>query len=203
MANPTGVTTSSPGSGAVGWAYSGLSLLASIDTQDSDYGSCTPAADAGGAYAGLSHYLDVTFDSENIPAAASIDGVGVNIRRDRTTTTGTFYIKDYVVQLIIGGSATGDNKADLASDWPTTMTVAGYGGASDTWGLTLSPSDFNTDGSSGVRIQIQSDNTTSIDPTVRGDIDVVTRTVYYTLLGTSFAVSQSVQFIPDIGRTPL
>lgn len=202
MANPTGVTTTSPGSGAVGWGYTGLSLLVSINAQDSDFGSSTPLADAGGAYQGLSHFIDFTYDSPDIPAAATIDGFSVTIRRSRTTTTGAFYIKDYVVQLIIAGNPTGDNKADLATDWPTSMANKGYGGSTDKWGLTPVPGDVNND-TSGVRVQIQSDNITSIDPTVRGDIDVVTFSISYTLLGTSYTVSQSVRFIPDIGRTPL
>lgn len=50
---------------------------------------------------------------------------------------------DYLVQLIVNGSRTGDNKADTATSWPTSYTNKDYGGETDTWGCSLTPSLVN------------------------------------------------------------
>jgi hypothetical protein len=69
-----------------------------------------------------------------IPAAATIDGITVEInRRSIISSSGV----DFRVQLLdAAGALVGTNKAS-ATVWPTSLTIATYGGAADTW--TASP----------------------------------------------------------------
>lgn len=58
----------------------------------------------------------------------------------------TFYFTDVIdnaVSLIKGGVVSGDNKADLVSQWPGTDASAQYGDSADLWGNTLLYSDVN------------------------------------------------------------
>lgn len=84
----------------------------------------------------VTHYLVVSSFGFNVPAQATITGVSVGI--ERKTNNG---IVDNEVRLL-SGAIGGDNKAS-ASTWPASDTVATYGGASDKWGLTLTPNDVN------------------------------------------------------------
>jgi hypothetical protein len=69
-----------------------------------------------------------------IPAGATIDGITVEIdRRSIIASSGV----DFRVQLLdAAGALVGTNKAS-ATVWPTSSTIATYGGAADTW--TASP----------------------------------------------------------------
>lgn len=78
-----------------------------------------------------------------IPGGATIDGITVEIDR-RSIIAGSG--KDFRVQLSTSASTTassppftGTNKADTSTTWPSSSTVATYGGASDTW--SASPTD--------------------------------------------------------------
>lgn len=42
---------------------------------------------------------------------------------------------DYNIRLVIGGTISGDNKADTVTPWPVVDTVKDYGGQNDMWGL--------------------------------------------------------------------
>ncbi|HAI98484.1 TPA: hypothetical protein DCL30_02980 [Candidatus Peribacteria bacterium] len=88
-----------------------------------------------------SNYLKATNFGFTIPAASTINGVTVQVER-----TSNNWVLDTVVQLVVGGSIQGSNYAIVSDDWlndyPTEETVS-YGGISDTWGLTLVPSDIN------------------------------------------------------------
>ena len=73
--------------------------------------------------------------SADIPADSTINGITVEIdRRSIIANSG----KDFRVQLQDAAAAlVGTNKADTVTVWPTTSTIATYGGAADTW--TASP----------------------------------------------------------------
>jgi len=94
----------------------------------------------------------------NIPAAATITGIEVDVYRRQNIING---VSDVTVQLLKAGVATGNNKA-LSGSWPmvqapflpgTTiydMRVQGtggieqvYGGPSDLWGAAWTPTDIN------------------------------------------------------------
>lgn len=107
-----------------------------------------------------------------LPADAEIKGVEVDV--ERSVDTGSD-LTDDLVQLVVGGSLTGDNKA-TATAWPTTEAVANYGGATDLWGtggLTRTQvvaSDFG--------VEIRATKGTSVTD-IQARIDHVTITVHY------------------------
>jgi hypothetical protein len=81
-----------------------------------------------------------------IPAGSTIDGITVEIdRRSIIASSG----KDFRVQLATGttfADLVGTNKAAPATIWPTTSTVATYGGAADTWTAGLTAAQVNAVG---------------------------------------------------------
>ncbi len=90
-----------------------------------------------------------------IPAGATINGITVEI--DHTNVAGA--ASDNRVQLAKGttfASLVGNNKADLATDWPTASTVITYGAANDLWGATWSDTDINAS-SFAVMLSVQAD----------------------------------------------
>lgn len=82
----------------------------------------------------------VTFDFSSIPDGSTIDGITVAIER-RFIVGGAV---DNRVQLqTAGGSFVGDNKAS-ATAWPSTVGIATYGGAADTWNAGLTAAQVKT-----------------------------------------------------------
>ena len=65
-----------------------------------------------------------------------------------------------MVSLIKGGAVTGSNYAATGTNWPTTMTSAGYGGTSDLWGATWTPDDINAS-NFGVALSAHDTSTTA------------------------------------------
>lgn len=98
---------------------------------------------ASGPQSSGSDYLVATNFGFSIPAGSTINGVTVAVERKSSSNIASSYIKDDTAYLMKGGSATGDNKADTSTKWPTSDTVATYGGAADVWGATLSVDDVN------------------------------------------------------------
>ena len=76
--------------------------------------------------------LLVTNFDFSIPAGATITSVVAAITRDCEDAGD---VQDYIVQLVVGGSPTGPNKAATSTNWPTSA-----GGASYTWNI---PSDLS------------------------------------------------------------
>ena len=107
-----------------------------------------------------------------VPAnAVSIDGVVVEI--DRNNAAGA--ASDNRVQLLNElGAIAGNNNADLATDWPATLSVVTYGSATTTWGLALTPAIVN-DPDFGVCLSAQAD-AANTDIAV----DFIRMTVHYT-----------------------
>jgi hypothetical protein len=88
------------------------------------------------------------FDFSAIPDGSSIDGITVEIDR-RSIVSGSG--ADFRVQLstdaaniTTGPTLTGDNKANTGLTWPTTSTVATYGGSADTWNASLTAAQVKT-----------------------------------------------------------
>lgn len=88
-----------------------------------------------------SDYILATNFGLTIPSGAQILGVRVRIKRRGSTDPGVGGVVDYLVQLINGGSKTGDNNADVSTVWPTTIASVDYGAINDTWGITLTQAD--------------------------------------------------------------
>jgi len=134
-----------------------------------------------------SHYLRATNFGFSIPAGATIDGVTVSIERKAGNNTNLRYVVDSVVRLVVGGTISGDNKANTGSRWPTSDASASYGGAADQWGLTLSATDVNGTGF-GVVLSATSGGSNG---STTGSVDHITITITYTQGGTQYTQSAS------------
>lgn len=104
---------------------------------------------------------------------SSIGGVIATFER-KTSVSDT--IRDTHVYLIKNGSVVGSNKSQ-AEYWSTTEGEISFGGPSDLWGATLTPSDVNSS-NFGVLIACGYYNTYTAFETAY--IDSITLTVYYT-----------------------
>ncbi len=120
----------------------------------------------------ISNYLKVTNFSFSIPAGSTIDGIVVEIERQKT---GSGVAVDNIVKLIKGGTIQGDNKAS-GSSYPSSDAYATYGGATDMWGLSLSEADVESSGL-GVALSVKN---THASFAVSPKIDHFRITVYYT-----------------------
>ena len=126
----------------------------------------------------LSDYLDVTgFDALSIPASATTTGFEVLIER-KAVFGSTGFVRDNTVQLIVAGSAAGNNKAATSpgDEWPSTDGTRSYGGSTDKWGLTPTNAQLNLS-NFGVRIQARAIRDGSA---ATATIDKVTIRVHYT-----------------------
>ena len=116
--------------------------------------------------------LDATNFGFALPAGATIDGIEVRIERSAGNTC-----KDLLVQLIKGGTAQGDDKADTGTNWPSTDTNADYGGSTDLWGISLSESDIEAS-DFGVTVRAQ-----HVSGVLVADVDAIWINVHYTEAG--------------------
>lgn len=91
-----------------------------------------------------SHYLKATNFGFSIPASEQITGFVVEIERQgEFSPPPDASIYDTVVSLVRGGTVEPTNKADLLTAWPDADAYKSYGGASDLWGGTWSPTEVN------------------------------------------------------------
>lgn len=102
-----------------------------------------------------SQYLHATNFGFAIPSGATIDGIEARVERLEQTGD-TEGMQDIVVQLIKGGTRSGDNNADLTTVWSSTESAVDYGGAADLWGNTLDDTDVNAS-TFGVAVRCQYD----------------------------------------------
>jgi len=106
-----------------------------------------------------------------LPADAEIKGIEVDV--ERSVDTGSD-VTDDLVQLVVGGSLVGDDKA-TADAWPTSDAVANYGGDEDLWGLTPTRSQVVA---SDFGVEIRATKGTSITD-ITASIDHITITIHY------------------------
>jgi len=107
----------------------------------------------------------------SIPAGSTIDGIEVTIKRYADAGG---VAADGEVTLVQDGISGGIDHADGA--YTTTPTVETVGGPADLWGLTWTPSQINTDGTSGFGVSF----TTSVAGGHTASIDYIAVKVYYT-----------------------
>jgi hypothetical protein len=87
------------------------------------------------------NYLKCTNFGFSVPTDATVTGVEVAIKR---RSRGFDSVKDSEVKLVVAGTVCTTNKANVSANWPTvSLATASYGGASDTWDESLSPSQVN------------------------------------------------------------
>lgn len=109
-----------------------------------------------------------------IPTTATIDGILFRLVKKRGNT-GTGSITESTIQLFNGTTNIGNNKA-VGTAYPTTDTLSTYGGATDLWGATLTPTILNDP---NFRISYGGTMTVTAG-TVGLDFDLAELTVYYT-----------------------
>lgn len=193
-----------PGGGGIVDSGNGGSLLTwsnegNITASDDTYATCTVSS---GIDTTTRNYLFAGgFNSFAIPSDATIVGVKVSIERHRDfqgLSDGT--VKDYDVHLNFGSSFQGDNKADTSTNWPSSDLVATYGGIGDTWGISLTPADFNTTDNFGIGLGVSIVcDTNGEDPlATTAYVDLISATVYYTLASTDRLNATNYTFSPSI-----
>lgn len=124
----------------------------------------------------VSNALLVTGFGAAIPANATVTGVIVSVKRFDLNQ-----IVDHSLTLSSQGAAIGSNHASPI-DWKTQIpeTVT-YGGASDTWGVALSPGTVNA-ADFGVALAVKSGDATNVFPQ-SARVDAITVTIHYSAPG--------------------
>jgi hypothetical protein len=105
-----------------------------------------------------------------VPPNAVIRGITVEIRKAAESS-----VSDDSVKIVKGGKV-GDAERASSTEWPTDLTWATYGGATDSWGESWTAADLNAD-DFGVAISARYGKTVG---NARAYIDQVRVTVQYT-----------------------
>jgi hypothetical protein len=119
---------------------------------------------------GLSETISLEDFGFSIPNGSTIDGVTVEINRQRVDGGGL--CRDLSVILKKAGAA-GSNKA-VATAWPSVLTARTYGGATDLWGLILTPEEVN-DSNFGLTFRVMDGDVSDV-----AEVDYISISVYYT-----------------------
>ena len=123
----------------------------------------------------ISNRLKGTNFGFTIPAGATIDGIVVEIEKSDNNIGSAV---DNRVQLLdAAGALVGSNKADTATNWPNSLTITTYGGTTDKWAASPTPTMVN-DVDFGV---VMSGKATSNNTDIF--VDFIRMTVYYTESG--------------------
>ena len=100
-----------------------------------------PALDGTTTNGDVTNYLKTTNYRFNIPSNATILGVKVEVKKRRGQAGYTFTDEHAIV--LKAGLPVSTNYADTSTNWPASFSYVTYGGPTDMWGLTLTPSDVN------------------------------------------------------------
>ncbi len=130
--NNAGSGAEAAGPGTVAWSNEG-----NITVDDTNYATSNMGPGE------TSEYLVASNFGFAIPSNATIDGITVTIARASSANTLGFSINDSEVRLMKNGVIGGDNNA-TATDWPTSIGTATYGGSTDDWGQVWTPADINS-----------------------------------------------------------
>jgi len=104
-----------------------------VTTSDDSLATCVLSG-------GESEVLKVTNFGFSLPPIAVVSGISVEI--DRHKVAGTTVTDAALVLTKSNTDTTGSDKASIAP-WPTSAAIAYYGGSSDLWGTTWTPSEIN------------------------------------------------------------
>lgn len=125
----------------------------------------------------ISNYLVSSLHGFTIPGGSIIDGIIVRIERSELSTSSN--ITDEFVRLVKGGTVqTAENKADTATEWPTTDTSKTYGTSTDLWTNTWTTTDINAS-DFGVALSIDQNS----EGSAQARVDYVEIEVHYTAGG--------------------
>ena len=161
------VTSEAEDGGAIAWTNPGNGVGAA----DSTYATVSLGS---GAVSEALTFLDFDFA---IPASATIVGVVVGVCCLEGLLPDTD-IRDNHVRLVIGGTRTGDDKADTVNPWPAiaSLDFVDHGGAADTWGSGLTASQANTTATFGFSVSAKQYGSA----TRTASVDSGRMTLYYT-----------------------
>lgn len=126
-----------------------------IQADDTSYAPCTPD------YNSYSDWLfgsNFGFTTSDIPAGSTIDGIELEIG---AYTQRSSAARDDALYLRLSGSNTGNDKAS-ATSYSSSMATRTYGGATDTWGATLSAANV-IDTTFGIALSIYRTDSRSFD----------------------------------------
>lgn len=126
-----------------------------------------------------SYYLKCLDFGFSIPDGAVIDGVEARVWLRGTNVGGAYpadFPKDNIVSLVVGGVVSGTNLADTTA-WTLARVTKTYGGNSNLWGNTLTPSDINSS-DFGVVVSVTLEIPSMV--TCTGQIDSVDLKIYFT-----------------------
>lgn len=90
----------------------------------------------------ISYYLKATDFGFSIPAQATITGITVEVKKYQTTADSSRQIQDARARIVKDGTIKNTDRS-IAGNWPMTSTYTVYGGTSDLWGETWTPSNIN------------------------------------------------------------
>ena len=148
----------SPAVGTVAW-----SNPTNVELQD---GSSATIIVSG---AQVSHYLRASGYGFSVPTGATIDGIMATVWKTQGPCL------DYSVFMMKTGAEATNNMAHSYPDWPGTGTsVVSYGGPTNLWGVSWTPTDINN---SGFGFSLSAKN--GLSGTNTCGIDAVKITVYY------------------------
>ncbi len=134
-----------------------------------------PALDGTAMNGDITNYLKTTNYRFNIPSNATILGVKVEVKKRRSQVGYTF--TDEHAYVLKAGLPVSTNYADTSTNWPSSLTYVTYGGPSDMWGLTLTPSDVNAS-NFGFSIAAQNNGAGAAAGV---EVDHIRTTVYYSM----------------------
>lgn len=121
---------------------------------------------------GISEYLRCYNFGFSIDTSATINGLEFRVQR-YAAHADSIFTSD--LRIYNGISFLGDNKADSGTYWSVSEETVTYGGASDTWGYSLTPTIVNN---SVFSIAIEVDEAPGKNSTAY--IDYVEARIYYT-----------------------
>ena len=154
------------------------SNLVGCDPSDQDWANQSGASGSDDDYASTdamkSNWCTYFFYLEdfgfNIPTGATIDGIEVNIEK-KSDVSGT--VQDQYLSMLDASTPVGSNYADSAY-WLDYDSITNYGGASDLWGSSWTPSTINNAGFGVILYAMV------INDNGNASIDDVNITVHYT-----------------------
>jgi hypothetical protein len=166
----SGSTFTTDGSGAVAWVNPGNAIAS-----DNIYATATVAAH----FDSPSDYLVVTGFGFSVPTGSTINGITVEIEQKRNNNNGT--VMDASILSIKSGVAGGTDQ-NAGATWPISDTYKTYGGSSNLWGQTWTPSDINA---SNFGVECSAEVTGGSSTSTVASIDHVRITIDYTPAGSS------------------
>lgn len=163
---PTSATSAPGGASAATWTYTGASLLASINTDDTDYARITTAVLLNSNVLQCTSFAATT----GIPTDSDITGISVKLIARASSATPQPY---FIAQCLDGTGVIGSVKS-------TTILGTGFveyvlGGSSDLWGIT----DIKSSLANSFGINIAAKRGSISGGAITMDIDYVELTVYY------------------------